>query len=135
MACEHNNWLYRSGLDPLSVTNLCYGKNISYTELAFLIPFFFKNFSVKFLKQRFYYYLFFKRRKAAYYRYFVQALKFNLILESKLDLLSKIFFHHIGDADIPVIQVSLYFVPLYTSSIISFIFFTSPEIFTFVIST
>ena len=42
---------------------------------------------------------------------------------------------HIGDAEIPVIQVSLYFVPLYTSSIISFIFFTSPEIFTFVIST
>ena len=33
MACRHNNWLYRSGLDPLSATNLCYGKNISYTEL------------------------------------------------------------------------------------------------------
>ena len=27
-------------LDPLSATNLCYGNFISYTELAFLIPFF-----------------------------------------------------------------------------------------------
>ena len=24
VACEPNNWLYRSGLDPLSATNLCY---------------------------------------------------------------------------------------------------------------
>ena len=24
VACRHNNWLYRSGLDPLSATNLCY---------------------------------------------------------------------------------------------------------------
>ena len=22
--CRYNNWLYRSGLDPLSATNLCY---------------------------------------------------------------------------------------------------------------
>jgi len=31
----------------VSATNLCYDKKISYTELAFLILFFFKNFSVK----------------------------------------------------------------------------------------
>ena len=35
-----NNWLYRSGLDPLSATNLCYDKNISYTESVFLNSFF-----------------------------------------------------------------------------------------------
>ena len=42
-----NKRLYRSGLDPLSATNLCYGNYISYTESDFLILFF-KNYSVLF---------------------------------------------------------------------------------------
>ena len=33
VVCEHNNWLYRRQLDCLSATNLCYDKNITYTEL------------------------------------------------------------------------------------------------------
>ena len=44
---QPNNWLYRSGPDPLSATNLCYGNYISYTESDFLILFF-KNYSVLF---------------------------------------------------------------------------------------
>ena len=47
VGCEHNKRLYRSGPDPLSATNLCYGNYISYTESDFLILFF-KNYSVLF---------------------------------------------------------------------------------------
>ena len=49
VGCEHNNWLYRSGLNPLSATNLCYGKYISYTKLDF-INIFFMKFSVRFFE-------------------------------------------------------------------------------------
>ena len=60
----HNNWLYRTRLDRVSATNLCYDKNISYTELYTLNHLFFK----KILYNNFEAYasLFFERRKAAF---------------------------------------------------------------------
>jgi len=62
---HHINWLYRRQLDCLSATNLCYDKNITYTELYFLNPFFFKNYSVIFFEVTLQLLFIFKRRKAA----------------------------------------------------------------------
>ena len=36
MGCEHNNWLYRSGLDLLSATNFCYGNYINFSDTFLL---------------------------------------------------------------------------------------------------
>ena len=35
----HNNWLYRSGLDPLAATNLCYTMKFSSSQTNFLCIF------------------------------------------------------------------------------------------------
>ena len=40
VACGHNNWLYRSGFDPLSATNLCYDKLYFLYRIRFLKSFF-----------------------------------------------------------------------------------------------
>ena len=38
-ACRSNNWLYRSGLDPLSATNLCY----TFFYLFYCTNFYYRN--------------------------------------------------------------------------------------------
>ena len=89
----HNNWLYRTRLDRVSATNLCYDKNISYTELYTLNHLFFKKILYNHLKRMLLYFLSGVKPRL---QLPCLTLKLNFILESKLDLLSKIFLIHIS---------------------------------------
>ena len=81
----HNNWLYRTRLDHRVGYEPMLWQLYFLYRIRFLNSFFFKNYSVQFLKLRFYYYTFSKRRKAAYCRYLVKycILKNNTIIIPK----------------------------------------------------
>ena len=71
----------------------CYGKTISYTKLDFSIPFFFKKYSVLFFETHASIIIVFSSGvKPHTFATVLLSLKFNFISESKLDLLSEIFF-------------------------------------------